>query len=78
MEAGAPVGLELVLESENGNKGGKSGGVFKKLTSLSLTLTVSCRIRPDFDDSGFFCFFFLHACICCVSANSESGVRGGR
>ena len=62
MEAGAPVGLELVLESENGNKGGKSGGVFKKLTSLSLTLTVSCRIRPDFDDSGF-CFFFfcMHA-----------------
>lgn len=25
MEAGAPVGLELVLESKNGNKG-KSGG----------------------------------------------------
>lgn len=66
MEAGAPVGLELVLESENGNKGGKSGGVFKKLTSLSLTLTVSCRIRPDFDDSGVFLFFFFCMYLLCI------------
>lgn len=65
MEAGAPVGLELVLESENGNKGGKSGGVFKKLTSLSLTLTMPCSIRPDFEDSvlGFFHVFAVHLLI---------------